>query len=109
VQVYFSRFILDFLVHGHIVATAIPMCLSGVFFYPAFNEYWKIFGFSFFALVFSHLPGLGAYQSIDTISPHFGSYALSLFQFTGIILFCYSIFRAVRAITLMAFQFLRPV
>lgn len=112
VQVYFSRFVLGFLVYTHIAAIAILICLGGVLSYPVFSKYWTTFGFTFFALVSPHLTGLYAYRPIDIISPYFGSYALLLFQCTGIFLLCHGIFRVVKAITLRAFQsvqFIQPI
>lgn len=99
---YFSRFLLSSLVHIQIAATAVLICHGGVVFYPVFNEHWNLLGSGLFAHVSPHLAGLRVYQFT---SPHFSSYALALFQFTGTFLLCYSIFRVVRAITLRAFQF----
>ena len=107
IRVYFSRFLLSFLVHVYIAATALLICHSGFFFYPVFNEYWNLFGSTIFALVSPNLAGLLAHQPINIISSHFGGYMLLFFQLTGIFLLCYSLFRVVRAITLRAFQFLQ--
>lgn len=77
--------------------------------YPVFDEYWNSFGSVASVFASRYLAGLRTHSLIDSLYSHFSSYAPRVFQFTGLIIFGYTIFRATGVIFSRVFTFLSSI